>query len=423
MLPNAYSFELTADGSALSFVHELVHELALNPQVSDGPILRTTNSDRGLLYLLDRSQLHVLRLDSGVELVIVQTLGSRNATGEDQLLVPTMKDAQSLAVGHDDRYVYLVTWDALLIFSSNFATGKLSLVREILRGDPVSGDPFVDMPYLTDVTLDESGAFLFVTSAHGPSAAIFDLSEGGSNPRFLDAATSFYQFPTGTRRGRTHLLTNKGTFDTCITAMPRPTGVSVDQICRSSYNVFRWDPDARELLVSDFAHYNNVDRFGTSLPLFTRWKRQIAQSPDGAHVYLVTNHVADGLTDAIHILERTSAMSVDEGGNHNPSANQALSDQVATVGRAFNYQFAETTFGDVDGDNLMYSSQGLTQWLGFDTATRTFAGTPGAEDVTEIPLTIQVTATDGTGATGQASFDLIVNADGSSSNVARRSKN
>ena len=413
----AYAFELTADGSALSFVHEL----SLNPQSQSVPILRATNSDGSLLYLLGSSQLHVLRLDSEMELVLVQTLKSEDATGEDQLLVPNMRNPQSLAVALDDRYLYLVAQDSLLIFSSDTATGKLSLVREVLRGDQVSGDPFVDMPFLRDVTFDASGAYLFVTSAYGPSAAIFDLSEDASNPRFLDATTSLYVAPPGVDTGRTHLSRISGTSDTCIFALSRPTGISVDQICRSSYNVFRWDPDVQELFVSDFANYNNVDRFGTTLPLFTRWMRQIAQSPDGAHVYLTTN-LRDNVPDAIHLLERASAMTVDDESNHSPSANQALSDQVATVNQAFSYQFAEATFDDVDGDSLIYSAQGLPLWLNFDAATQTFVGTPGAQDVTQTPLTIQVTARDGMGGTGQASFDLTVSAAQSNSDLAQPTK-
>lgn len=79
---------------------------------------------------------------------------------------------------------------------------------------------------------------------------------------------------------------------------------------------------------------------------------------------------------------------------------------------AFSYTLPENTFLDVDaGDSLSYSAtltdgSALPSWLSFDTATRTFNGTPGNAEVGS--LAISVTATDLAGASAATAFDLSV---------------
>jgi hypothetical protein len=84
--------------------------------------------------------------------------------------------------------------------------------------------------------------------------------------------------------------------------------------------------------------------------------------------------------------------------NDPPTVTNPIPDQEATVGSAFNFQFAADTFSDPDiGGTLSYSatlsdSIPLPGWLNFDESTRTFSGTPASSDVGTI--TIRVTATD-----------------------------
>ena len=175
--------------------------------------------------------------------------------------------------------------------------------------------------------------------------------------------------------------------------------------------------------MSDFATYNSFDRFGSALPQFTLSRRQIVQSPDGAHIYLTTNRFNDSTPDTIHILERASAMRIDETRNHNPSVNQVLSRGVATVGQTFVYRIADQTFADADGDSLVYSAEDLPRWLAFDTFARTFSGTPGSENVTGDPIEIRVFANDGSGGTAEAKFALTVLAAESELHMARPTMN
>ena len=81
--------------------------------------------------------------------------------------------------------------------------------------------------------------------------------------------------------------------------------------------------------------------------------------------------------------------------NHAPTISTVIPDQTAPIGVAFTYTFPPDTFTDADGgDTITYSAEiPDAAWLNFDSATRTFSGTPTAADVGFI--TITVTASDG----------------------------
>lgn len=99
--------------------------------------------------------------------------------------------------------------------------------------------------------------------------------------------------------------------------------------------------------------------------------------------------------------------------NDAPVVNNAVPDQIAVKNSAFNYSFAANTFRDPDASTtLTYtaslaSGAALPAWLSFDSATRSFTGTPGNADVGSI--TIKLTADDGSGGTVSDLFDLVVN--------------
>ncbi len=86
--------------------------------------------------------------------------------------------------------------------------------------------------------------------------------------------------------------------------------------------------------------------------------------------------------------------------------------QTATQSQAFSFALPAGAFTDVDaGDTLALSARlgsgaALPAWLHFDAATATFSGTPANGDVGA--LTVNVTATDGGGATASGSFGLTV---------------
>lgn len=98
--------------------------------------------------------------------------------------------------------------------------------------------------------------------------------------------------------------------------------------------------------------------------------------------------------------------------NDAPIVVTPLPAQTLLEDAAFSYTLPENTFLDVDaGDSLSYSAtltdgSALPSWLSFDTATRTFNGTPGNAEVGS--LAISVTATDLAGASAATAFDLSV---------------
>jgi VCBS repeat-containing protein len=87
------------------------------------------------------------------------------------------------------------------------------------------------------------------------------------------------------------------------------------------------------------------------------------------------------------------------GAEDMPTVDNAIADQSATEDVAFNFVFAANSFGDLDAsDTLTYTAtlsddSPLPAWLSFDSATRTFSGTPANGDVGAID--IKVTADDG----------------------------
>jgi len=98
--------------------------------------------------------------------------------------------------------------------------------------------------------------------------------------------------------------------------------------------------------------------------------------------------------------------------NDAPTLANPISDRIATEGTYYSFTFDENTFADVDtGDTMTYAARqsngsALPAWLSFDSATRTFSGTPDNNNVGSISITI--TATDGSGQSATDIFQLTV---------------
>ena len=98
--------------------------------------------------------------------------------------------------------------------------------------------------------------------------------------------------------------------------------------------------------------------------------------------------------------------------NDLPFVNIPIPNQSATEDAVFSYSFPANTFGDGDvGTSFTYTAtlvdgNPLPGWLSFDSATRTFSGTPANDDVGT--LSVRVTANDGAGATVSDNFDILI---------------
>ncbi len=100
------------------------------------------------------------------------------------------------------------------------------------------------------------------------------------------------------------------------------------------------------------------------------------------------------------------------GVNNPPIVSNAIPDQNAKQGTAFNFQVPTNTFTDIDaGDVLTYSAtlengNALPSWLTFNPTTRTFSGTPTNDNVGS--LNVKVAATDKAGASVNDIFVIAV---------------
>ncbi|NUQ64303.1 MAG: putative Ig domain-containing protein, partial [Pirellulales bacterium] len=106
--------------------------------------------------------------------------------------------------------------------------------------------------------------------------------------------------------------------------------------------------------------------------------------------------------------------------NDPPRLANPIPDQTTSEGVAFRLTFAENTFRDVDNDPLSYAADQadgspLPGWLSFDSATRTFSGTPGDSDGGVIFVRVTATTPDTFSTTDE--FRLKINAAPSLTNV------
>lgn len=105
---------------------------------------------------------------------------------------------------------------------------------------------------------------------------------------------------------------------------------------------------------------------------------------------------------------QTAGAGVFELPDHAPTVSSTIADQIATEGSPFSLTLAAGTFADADaGDRPVLSATGLPQWLVFEAATGTFAGTPSFTDAGSFDIT--VTATDRAGVPVSDTFTLTVN--------------
>jgi hypothetical protein len=151
---------------------------------------------------------------------------------------------------------------------------------------------------------------------------------------------------------------------------------------------------------------------GSSLPswlAFSPSTRTFNGTPPAAQTLTIVVSASDGkggsVTDSF-VLTVAPASSP----NQQPAVATPIADQSGTVNQAYSFAFGINTFSDPDNDVLTYSAAlsggaALPAWLSFTPSTRTFSGTPTAQQT----LTIVVTASDGEGGSVTDSFVLTIN--------------
>jgi VCBS repeat-containing protein len=127
-----------------------------------------------------------------------------------------------------------------------------------------------------------------------------------------------------------------------------------------------------------------------------------------SEVYSYTMRDSAGATSTATLTVRI------HGANDAPVLAQQTPSQNAIIGSAFSLTLPAGTFTDVDtGDTLTYAATSATgtalpSWLTFNSATRTFSGTPTSAN--SGTLAVRVTATDAGGLAASETFNIVVSA-------------
>ncbi|BAY22229.1 hypothetical protein NIES2100_19920 [Calothrix sp. NIES-2100] len=163
----------------------------------------------------------------------------------------------------------------------------------------------------------------------------------------------------------------------------------------------------------DSLTYSATLKDGSNLPSWLKFNsatRTFSGTPTNADINIIDIKVAATDTSGATVSDDFS-LSVDNV-NDAPILNSAIADQSTPTDTAFSFTFDANTFSDIDaGDSLTYSAtlkdgSNLPSWLKFNSATRTFSGTPTNADISIID--IKVAATDTSGATVSDDFSLSV---------------
>ena len=118
--------------------------------------------------------------------------------------------------------------------------------------------------------------------------------------------------------------------------------------------------------------------------------------------------VSDGTASSIQRTRNITITAVNDA----PIVSNAISNQSATTGTAFNFIIPANSFSDPDaGDILTYSATradgtALPTWLIFNPATRTFSGSPTSGNVGN--LSVKVTAKDTANASVSSNFAIAI---------------
>ena len=165
--------------------------------------------------------------------------------------------------------------------------------------------------------------------------------------------------------------------------------------------------------VGDTLTYSATKADGSALPAwlsFSAGSRTFSGTPANADVGVLNVRVI-GTDSANATASEDFALTVTNV-NDAPTVANPIADRSTDEDAVFSFTVPSTTFADVDvGDSLSYTAtkadgSALPAWLGFNTATRTFSGTPANADVGVV--NVRVTAKDTSNALASEDFALTV---------------
>ncbi|UPJ60690.1 DUF4082 domain-containing protein [Bradyrhizobium sp. 192] len=302
------------------------------------------------------------------------------------------------------------------------------------------------LPAGTFTDLDSGDSLAYTATGANGSALPGWLTFGGSTRTFSGTPTSANVGTVGVRVNSTDLgsLFASETFNITVTttANAAPTAVAdtgdatekggVNNATGGSSaigNVLTndTDPDSGDTKTVTAVSFGSTS--GTLGSAVNGARGSLVLNASGAFTYTVNETdpavealrlTTNTLTDAFNYTMRdlagaTSSSTVTitiHGANDAPVLAVQTSNQTATVGSAFSLTLPVGTFTDVDsGDSLSYAAtaangSALPGWLTFNTATRTFSGTPTSADIGT--LGVRAAATDLGSLSASGTFNIVV---------------
>ena len=260
------------------------------------------------------SFIYRLRRYSGVELFAVEP------SGDLRLVERYNKNSVSNAViSSDGEFVYVVSYDNLLVFERDADSGKLTQTD--------FKENIMSRIFRPPLAISNDGTFLFVFGQDGRSTNVFSL-ESPAIPQRLATLPPFWNPPPGPNR------------DECHFADVRNDIPVVDVFCHSAAFTAKWNPSSNELTGTDYIANWLPDRFNNHVPDFG-FPVDMAASPDGKHVYLSTPE------QGILIFGRGAPVVSEESGDpdlvvHSPSVNNSN----PAAGGAFTLNAVVRNLGD-----------------------------------------------------------------------------
>ena len=236
---------------------------------------------------------------------------------------------------------------------------------------------------------------------------------------FVDEDTETITLKLNGGKQQTIELTDNDTAG--ITVIPT-SGTTTEKGGQASFG-FKLNSQPLSNVTIDFSKNSNEGVLSNSSLTFTpgNWNSQQTLTVtgqddnviDGDQTYTINASVFSNDSKYKNVsVSALSVTNIDDDFNTPPTVAQPINNQTAKVETAFNFQFAENTFNDINGDKLNYTAtlangSDLPSWLSFDSGTRTFSSSsnPTASDVKL--LKIKVTANDGTDSVSN-NFNLLV---------------
>ncbi len=262
-----------------------------------------------------------------------------------------------------------------------------------------------------DDNLDDTNYYDFPSTDHN----IMIGGDGNDSMRFFGYGGSATAF--GGAGSDTYWLEPRSTGDLAITDFAVGSGgdvLNIENLVNEHTANFGYSGNP-------FDQYNGYLRLnqinvGTSWLEYhdgSSWRKVAELQGVRARDLTVDNFVGLQPGDSIYVLD------------HAPTVTVLPEHQLAGVGIFYNYQIPSDAFVDADGDALNISVEAfdefgnvvdLPSWLNFDSNTFSLSGTPSTGDLSGSPLSIRITASDGSSSVSSDMQLLVVVPAGTSSN-------